>query len=336
MTAAVAIPVRQNSPEWLAARRESIGSSDIPIIVGESAVKSAYTLAAEKLGLAEPKVDADRQELFDIGHLLEPGLLAIYERKTGRHPKARHGMFRHPTIAWATASLDGTAPVRRIVEAKWSNAAKWRSGERIPGDVQAQVQWQLFVMGWDVADVVALEHGLPRVEVVERDDEMIEDQLELARDFHEMLLRGELPDADGSDSTAQTIRRLHPRDDGTVLPATADLAEMVARFREAKAAVKAASDEEGSIGNALRLLIGEASEIAGLVSYRRNADSTRVNWPAVAKAYRERLEEVVIRADMEPDDKRVALEELDAIQSIYSEIVQGPRVLRLLSKGAAA
>lgn len=323
MTAAVAIPVRQNSPEWLAARRDSIGSSDIPIIVGESTFKSAYTLAAEKLGLAEPKIDAETQELFDIGHLLEPGLLAIYERKTGRHPKARHGMFRHPQIAWATASLDGTAPVRRIVEAKWSNAAKWRSGERIPGDVGAQVQWQLFVMGWDVADIVALDHGVPRIEVVERDDAMIDDLLYFGREFHELLERGELPEADGSDSTGQTIRRLHPRDDGTVLPASGDLVELVARFREAKAAVKAATDAEGSVGNALRLAIGEASEIAGLVSYRKNADSTRTNWPAVAMAYRTAL------ADHE------STEWLDQVVSIHSETAEGPRVLRLL-KGALA
>src|SRR5690348_18131132 len=143
----MALAVRQGTPEWLAARRLTIGSSDIPVIVGESPYKSAHTLAAEKLGLVEASVDDEQQELFDIGLLMQPTLLAIYERKTGRKVRAQHGWRTHREIPWATASLDGEAPVKRIVEAKWTNAARWRKGERVPGDVQAQVQWQMFVVG---------------------------------------------------------------------------------------------------------------------------------------------------------------------------------------------
>lgn len=319
------VAVRQGTEAWLAARRQTIGSSDIPIIVGESTFKSAYTLAAEKLGIIEPVVDAETQELFDIGLLMQPMLLRIYERKTGRHATGEVGWRAHPTIAWATASLDGRSGTKReprVVEAKWSNSARWRSGENVPPDVQTQVQWQLFVTGWGVADVVVLDHGVPRVEEVARDDGLIDNLVYFARDFYEHLERRELPPVDLSDGTRQTLGRMH-RDTGVRLPATPELTALVGDFRGAKAATKAAEDHEGTLGNAIRSVLLEAEGIEGLVSFRRNRDSTRVNWPAVAKAYRTLLE----KKEVDPDT-------LDTLQSIHSETVEGVPVLRLL-KGAS-
>lgn len=315
------VALKQGSAEWLDARKATIGSSDIPIIAGESTFKSAHTLAAEKLGLVDAAVDAETQELFDIGHLMQPVLLQIYELRTGRKVRAAHGWRVHKQIPWATASLDGEAPVRRIVEAKWTNSARWRRGEKVPGDVQAQCQWQMFVIGWDVVDVVAMERGVPHIETVERDDSMIDDLLYFARDFYGYLERGELPPTDGSESTAQTLKARYPRDDGTYIPATVDLAAMASELARTRAAKKAAEDAERTVANALRAVIGEASGIDGLVSLKRNADSTRVNWPAVAAAFR------TIAQEVRPTD------ELDTLQSIHTDTAEGARVLRLLSKG---
>lgn len=313
------VAIRQNTPEWLAARKLTIGSADIPVIAGESPHKSAYTLAAERLGLIPEIIDDETQELFDIGHLMQPVLLALYERKTGRHPKAAPTWRAHPEYPWATASLDGTAPVKRVVEAKWTHSKRWRSGERVPGDVQLQVQWQLFVVGWDVADVIVLDHTTPRVEEVERDDSVIDDLLYFAREFMGYLERGELPPIDGSESTARTLRAKHPRDDGTWLPARPELAVLTNELAEARAAKRIAEDTERTVANALKAVIGDASGITGLVSLKKNRDSERVNWPAVASAYRAIAEEVK------------PAEELDVLQSIHTDRSEGARVLRLLS-----
>lgn len=318
-----ALAIRQGSPEWLAARKLTIGSSDIPVIVGESPHKSAYTLAAEKLGLIPEIIDDETRELMDIGLLMQPVLLQLYERKTGRHPKAAPTWRAHPDYPWATASLDGTAPVRRVVEAKWSHSKRWRSGERVPGDVASQVQWQLFVVGWDVADVIVLDYTQPRVEEIGRDDRMLDDILYFVRDFRGYLERGELPPIDGSESTAQTLRARHPRDNGLWLPATPELADLTSQLAETRAAKRAAEDAEKSVANALRAVIGDASGIDGLVSLKKNRDSERVNWPAVASAFR------TIAAEVKPAD------ELDALQSIHTDTAEGARVLRLLSKGSS-
>lgn len=316
----IVLPVRQDTDAWRAARRATIGSSDIAVIAGESPTKSAYTLAAEKLGLIAEVLDPETEELMAIGKLMQPVLLELYQRKTGRHPKAAPSWRAHRQLEWATASLDGTAPVRRVVEAKWTHAKRWRSGERVPGDVFVQVQWQLFVMGWDVADVVVLDHTQPRVEEVERSDKTIDDLLYLAKDFRGYLERGELPAMDGSESSKQTFSARFPSDDGTWLPQTPELAALVDQLAAARAAKKEAEDLERTVANGLRTVLESASGITGLLSFKKNTDSTRVNWPAVAAAYRTLLKEV------RPEN------ELEVIQSAHTETVEGARVLRLLSR----
>lgn len=317
----MALAVRQNTPEWLEARKATIGSSDIAVIVGESTHKSAYTLAAEKLGLIPEIIDDATRELMDIGHLMQPTLLSLYEYKTGRKVRAVKGWRTHKELEWATASLDGEAAPRIVVEAKWTHAKAWRSGERVPGSVAVQVQWQLFVTGWDVADVIVLDYVQPRVERIERDDKLIDDALYFAREFRGYLERGELPPIDGSESTAQTLRARHPRDDGMWLPAKPELVHLTNELAEARATKRIAEDTERTVANALRAVIGDATGIEGLVSLKKNRDSERVNWPAVAAAYRTIAEEVK------------PAEELDVLQSIHTDRSEGARVLRILSKG---
>lgn len=320
MPSAVLTEHVQGTDDWLEARTHGVGASEIPIIAGESPYRSALELWAAKTGRVMEEIDAETAELFEIGHLMEPVLLEIYERRTGRHPKRVHRMLAHRDVPWALASLDAQAPVRRAVEAKWSNATRWH-GEGIPDDVLCQVQWQLFVTGWQVADVVALVGRTPRIVEVPRDQGMIDNLYRLAAEFWGHVESGIPPEPDGSESARRTIARLHPVDDGTYLPATPDLVELVDLYRSAKLTAKSAEDAEKGIGNALRAVLADASGIEGLLSYRKSADSTRTNWPAVASGY---------RALLDGHDA----DELDAIVSIHSETSQGPRVLRLSKEKA--
>jgi putative phage-type endonuclease len=331
----VTTPYVQGTEAWLAARRGGIGSSDIAMIAGESPYRSALELWAEKTGRVVAEPDAETAELFEIGHLMEPPLRAIYERRTGRHVTRMPRMLAHAEIPWAFASLDGRAPVRRAVEAKWSNATRWH-GEGIPDDVLCQVQWQLFVTGWDVADVVALVGRSPRVVEVPRDQTFIDNLYRLAVEFQGDVDSDTPPEPDGSESARKTIARLHPVDDGTYLPATPDLVELVDLFRSAKTAKTTAEDAEKGIGNALRAVIADAAGIEGLCTLRKSADSSRVNWPAVASAYRALLDDLagVDCAHLRQAQRERAIDDLDAVQSIHSETKQGPRPL-LLSKEKA-
>jgi putative phage-type endonuclease len=332
---AVALPLIQGTPEWVAARGEGIGSSDAPIIAGERA--GLLELWALKAGLIDrPEIDADTQRLFDWGHRLEDDIAEAYTAETDRPLRRVNRMLAHPAWPIARASLDRVSArrgERRIVEIKNTRSLRWEQGEPVPGDVQAQVQHQLWVTGYDVADVAVLVAGSDfRIIEVQRDDGFIADLEYLERELWAHVESRTPPAVDGSESTRRTLARLHPRDDGTYLPATPEFEELVAHLRAAKVAAKTAADAEATVANALRAVLGDASGIEGLVTYRKNADSTRTNWPAVAMAYRERIETLVplLVSAHQPGE---ILAELDSIVSIHSETVEGPRVLRL-SKGA--
>jgi putative phage-type endonuclease len=319
---AVRLELVQGSDAWLAARNDGIGSSDMPVIAGESPYQSPIELWAVKTGKVPPAdIDAPTRKLMDIGKRMEPVLLELYEEETGRRARRAPRMLAHPELPWARASLDAEAPVKRIVEAKWTHARRWSTGDPVPPDVLIQVQWQMFVAGRSVADVVALVGPELRVVEVERDEAMIDDLVFLATDFWRHVQDGVPPSIDGSEATRRTFARMHPVDDGAYLSATPDLVSLVDSFREAKAAVKEAEAHEATLANALRMLIGASSGIDGLVSLKKSKDSERVDWPSVAKDYRALLK------------GKVDTEQLDFIKGMHTETKQGVRPLLLLSKG---
>jgi hypothetical protein len=176
---------------------------------------------------------------------------------------------------------------------------------------------------------VAALIGDDRLEVftVEANPALFADLVAVAEDFRRRLEAGGPFARDG-----ERVRREFPVDNGVYIPPTPDLVELVEQYRAAKATKTAAEEAEKTIGNALRAIIQDASGIDGLVTYKKNADSTRTNWPAVAKAYRMVIEQA--KACPEDELRGQAFEilstDLDAVESIHTDTSQGARQLRLL------
>ena len=336
---AVALPVVQNTPEWLDARRDVVGSSDIPVITGSSPYRtSRFSLWAVKTRLVEPEpVDPETQELFDLGHALEAVIADRYAIATGRPVKRRRQLLVHPRERWMGASLDRVSAVRgerRIVEVKWSPNRRWAvdGPEPVPAHVQDQVQWQLAVTGWDVADVAVLSGSHVEVYTVEPSSSYQDDLRYIAREFWDLVEHGERPEVDGSESTRATIARLHPRDTLGLMPPTAESAAIAYAIRDADAALDAAKAEDGRLRNEMRLLLEEFSGVEDddyRIHYRRSRDSTVVttDWRAVAEAYR-----TLLLADAGHDGWRHEPVGLDAIEALHTatEVREGTR--RLLPK----
>lgn len=309
---------RQRTPEWLETRRGAITSTDIGVILGLSPYKAEGALAREKLGTPDAEtVDAKRERVMRLGLALESVVRDEDEREHGIKLRRVNRLLTHPTLPWAMTSLDfERVGERTIVEAKTSRAGRWDEG--LPQAEEAQVRWQMGVGGYPRAHVALLRSGSELVCFdVEHDPDTFDALVVIAEDFRRRLAEGG-PFAE----TAESIKARYPADNGTVLPATPDLVELVEMYRSAKVTKQAAEDAEKTTANALRAVLRDASGIDGLVTYRKNADSTRTNWPAVASAYRSLL------ADHADD-------ELEAIVSIHSETAQGPRVLRLLKEKAS-
>lgn len=360
MTAAVAIPVQQNTPAWLDARRDLIGASDIPIITGSSIWQtSLFSLWAIKTRLAEPEPpDEETQELFDLGHALEPVIAERYTAKTGRKVRRVNQLLRHPTIPYLGASLDRISAVRgerRIVELKYAPHRDWASGsEPIPGHVQDQVQAQMFVTGIPVADVAVLAAGRVDVFTMEADPGYQADLALIAYErFWRYVEAQEMPPIDGSEATRRALARLADRRalvNGHHLDARhyPDLVEMAERLRAAQAAEKAAKGTVGTLKNAIGavLLGAEASGVDGdgwRIDWHQNASSEKQvrNDAAIAALYRSLLEQALdvrdttVRgafrdAGFDPDTPDL----LDAIEGLHTttEKREGARPMRLWRK----
>jgi putative phage-type endonuclease len=329
---AIALPVRLGTPEWIEARLDGITSTDAAVIAREKG--SLVSLWAEKRRLAaREEPDPDTLELMEWGRRLEDAIALGYTEKTDRPVKRVGRLMRHASIEWARTSLDRISArkgERRVIELKNTRWKPRKQGDEIPGDVYAQVQHQLFVMEFDVADLVTFVGGNELlIDPVERDDAYIDDLVYLERDFRRHVELAEMPRMDGSEATAKTLARLHERTNGLWLPGTAATDDLAAQLRDAITKAKAAEEREKTLRNAFRALIEEADGVAGdfyRVAFRRNADSRHVTWEKVAAAYRALL--AAIQESGDQSAIAAALNaDLDAIESLYSEVRPGPRVL---------
>lgn len=333
------VAIRQGTDEWLEYRQDRITATDFAVIVGETG--SVPELWAQKRGLVEPPTfDDATRELMDEGHAIQPYLIDFYARRTGKRVRNVHGVRESKAWPVATCSPDGEViGERRGIEAKMTTSAEWpaahRAGEPVPGKVYAQVQWQMYCAGWDAVDVVVLLFGRPKIIEVLRDPQYIDDGLFLARQFHRWVETGERPPLDGSENARRVLSALHPRNDGTLLAAPPEVVALIADIAAAKAEVKGSEAAIGTMENALRALIADADGFEGewgKATWRKNADSTRVNWPAVAGAYRGLIERI---ASPEQLSDAFGTTSLDDVQSINTQTVEGARVLRLSVKEPA-
>lgn len=138
------INLSQNTPEWLEFRKNKIGASDSPIIMGVSPWTTPYQLWEEKLGLSKPR---EMTEAMQRGKDLEKRALQAFEEETGlvMFPK----VIQHPINEWMIASFDGVDfDGKTFVEIKCPGKADHAlalEGE-IPRKYIPQLQHQMEVM----------------------------------------------------------------------------------------------------------------------------------------------------------------------------------------------
>jgi len=138
--------LRQNTPQWHRWRREGIGASDAPVIMGETPFKTPHTLWSIKTGRMQeqPAGAAARR-----GRELERFARHAYERETGIRVEPL--CLVHEELEWMRASLDGLSfDGATLVEIKCPLSLRDRlSAERgrVPSQYHAQLQHQLEVSG---------------------------------------------------------------------------------------------------------------------------------------------------------------------------------------------
>lgn len=183
--------IKQNTPEWLELRKNHIGASDGPIIMGDSPWKTPYQLWQEKLGLAE---QPDASWAMRRGTELEPIALEAYNTHTGNN--ASPVVLFHSKISYMMASLDGLSEDKKIVvEIKCPGKEDHETAKngKVPAKYKAQLQHQLEVANTDVLHYFSYREGDFALVEVKKDQKYIDKLLKKEAEFWEKMQNLEAP-----------------------------------------------------------------------------------------------------------------------------------------------
>ena len=290
--------------EWLAVRKQGIGSSDAAAACGIHPYLSMLELWMIKTGRMESSIDESLEGYSPLywSNTLEPMVAKYYQEHTGNKVRRVNAILQHPDpdkhfmLANLDYSVVGSDKIQ-ILECKTAGehgAKLWKHG--VPLYVTCQVQHQLAVTGKTAAHICVLLCGHEaKIYKVERDERLIESIIEHERLFWQYVATDTPPTPDHSESAARALKQLYPNpkpsskvdlrdDDGAN-----KLFEQLLSYRDYMQELEQRHDQ---VKHQLQTLIAD-NEVAvfekGAISWKRSKDSVGLDSKAVIKAYPELL-----------------------------------------------
>jgi putative phage-type endonuclease len=330
----VIIPVRQRTPEWLAARENGIGASQAAAAIDISPWQSRVGLWAEKLGLVPPQ---EPSLPMMVGTELEPLIARLYTEATGVKIRRATMLRQHPEHAFMLASLDRRAG-RKPIELKYSARGDGYGDpgtDEVPDDVLAQVLHQLAVVDENEADVAALIARRDQVQIytIRRDAAAEAAIIEREAEFWRHVEMRTEPPLDGSDATHSYLRTRYPRDDGEVLEADEAMTRALGDLHAIRQEQDAAGERRRELEASIQGVMGTASKIVapgvGSITWKATKDRETVDWRSLAIGLRGALERVVEFGLPSLDQvlsDGFGTTDLDELQAIHTTTKPGPRM----------
>lgn len=244
-----------NSPEWLELRSRGIGGSDVATISGLNKWESAATLWYKKSGL----IDSLKEDnsAMEWGRRLEAPILEKFiEDNPQLEVYTDCGTWRNQEREYQIVNPDGLFQDENgdwgVVEIKTARFGDdWADG--VPVYYLTQVQYYLNAFGFKRAFVAVLISGSDyRCFEVQASPLQQSVDLENVERFLESVGSKTKPDWDGSESTYETVRKLHP----LIEDSSVELGELFNAYTHAKAAADGAS-------NALQFIKTEILDMMG-------------------------------------------------------------------------
>lgn len=222
--------------DWLKARRQGIGGSDIYALMGTA--PPSWGLGAHSVWRSKVmEVEERNDEHLVLGHLFEPLLLAEFGRRQGLHVEhvgARNLIIGNDHHDWAIASLDGIACEGPFdddlesclgpVQAKRATSAwEW---EEVPAHYSDQVMWECFVLGRETGWIVAEHRQSIGIYEVTVDPVRVDQMVERARWLWELVEMDMEPPLDADEDPADAWP---DEDPGKAVQVSWDLVQELAR-----------------------------------------------------------------------------------------------------------
>lgn len=251
---------------WLDWRRSGVTATDVADAAAGT-YGGAYAVVARKRGLLE----VEQTEQMARGHRWQPVVADAVHVLTGLWVVGEEAWCEHAEHPLRRATVDGflaEAPEATLDDVVAVLEVKTRGTGTRPDRARwhDQVQWQMHVTG--VPRAVIAEATIDdetdtcrgvRIHDVEADPDRQALLCSLAEDLWAHVQAGTLPDPD-TPSALPAVKAVHGSADDSEAVDLADLADVVARYSEIKAAVKAVSDERDQLEALIREAVGPATK----------------------------------------------------------------------------
>jgi len=251
--------------EWLSRRSHGIGASESAAILGLSPFQSPYALWAKKCGLVE---DSEETEFQKWGNILEPAICEEYAVQTGRRiiDHGRYAVRKSETCPVMLCTLDREVHADDkdgpgCMDAKNVGAYRldeWKDGA--PIYYQVQLQHQMEVTGWRWGSLACLIGGNTfRWCDVERNEAFIELLRRKCTEFWRLVETKTPPPVDGTSSTAETLRKLFPKDSGETIALPGEAVHWDHEYAQACEEIAAAEGRKAEAKAKLIATLGDAT-----------------------------------------------------------------------------
>lgn len=257
----------ETETDWLAAREEGLGASEIGVVMGVSHWASPYALYwRKKMRWQIPSTEAQRW-----GHLVEDPIAVLfaeemrdrlYVAKPVGHP---YSLWAHPHVSWAICTPDrlGVTPDGVIVPVELKSdegGTGWGVPEtdEVPPQYRCQAQWQAAIFDAPGTYVVRKRASGRKRMVwywVPYDGDYALEMFVSGTQFLDAIALGNPPDPDGSDSTTAVLQDLYPVQPEAFANIDAGLWE---EWSAARAQKRESAAHEKYLSNLVRAALGGA------------------------------------------------------------------------------
>lgn len=275
--------------EWLEYRKRGIGGSDAAAIAGLSPWKSPIAVWLEKTSQVEPE---EPGEAAYWGTVLEDIVAQEFAKRTGFKVRRRNAILQHHEYPWMIANVDrmlvGSSEGLECKTTSAYNAKEW-DGDEVPAQYLIQVQHYMAVTGakaWWLAVLIGGNKFIYKR--IERDDEVIQQLIEIEKDFWENhVLAGVPPEMDGSTASTELLKRMYPEGKPAAIDLPSDAGELIETLDFLNEELKALEERKAECENRLKAMLGEneAGRYGDRLVTWKNVVTNRFDSKAFAKDY---------------------------------------------------
>ncbi|MFF5670311.1 YqaJ viral recombinase family protein [Streptomyces hygroscopicus] len=270
-TGRLILPADADRADWLARRREGIGSSDVPAILGLVDMKPPLNVYYDKIGR---DVD-DAGEAAYWGTVQEEPVARRWAMQN-RSVIRRVGLVAHVDHPHWMTTLDRRVTECPLAEGEQApcalevktrsafKSAQWHAGA--PDDVLAQMLWQIIVNGYEHMHYAVLiggnEYHQGTVRADQYTDVMADITVAADRFWHEHVQAQVPPEPTGNgEALVKMFRRLHPTRSGAVdIDRHDDAIDALADYNRHQRAESAAKKAKAQAKARMVAALGDAQE----------------------------------------------------------------------------